>query len=236
MLSPSICALTSGYALSARQAAFAKNGMNESFTPCSFSTRSCSRSRSAFTDVMSISLNVVRCAVMCCDCSRFSAMRLRRVVIFSRVSREPPDRCGRGGGAGAGAGAADGRAAGAAGAARPPPVRHAAPLAAASSTSGLLTTPPRPGALTAGEVARCDSRGEALRRAATAPHVGRCGAPRPGRGAGAAAAALRRCGCRAAQRRAGAAPRRRRRRRRGRRRLRRSRPALPDGDHVALVP
>ena len=38
---------------------------------------------------MSISLNVVRCAVACCDSSRCSAMRLRRVVIFSRVSRSP---------------------------------------------------------------------------------------------------------------------------------------------------
>ena len=41
---------------------------------------------------MSISLNVVRCAVACCDSSRCSAMRLRRVDIFSRVSRPP--RCG----------------------------------------------------------------------------------------------------------------------------------------------
>ena len=69
-------------------AAFTKNGMNDSLTPCSFSTRLLEplahRDRPR---VMSISLNVVRCAVACCDSSRCSAMRLRRVVIFSRVSR-----------------------------------------------------------------------------------------------------------------------------------------------------
>ena len=45
--------------------------------------------------VMSISLKVVRCAVCCCDSSRFSAIRLRRVVIFSRVSRVPGEVAAR---------------------------------------------------------------------------------------------------------------------------------------------
>ena len=69
----------------------------------------CIRSRSAFTADMSTSLNVVRCAVACCDCSRFSAMRLRRVVIFSRVSRSPGAAAPlppRGGGVGGAAGRA----------------------------------------------------------------------------------------------------------------------------------
>ncbi len=70
---------------------------------------------------MSISLKVVRCAVERCDCKRFSAMRFRRVVIFCRVSRPPSDGAD-------GADAAD-RSGGA---------------ATRSSTSGLLTTPPRP--------------------------------------------------------------------------------------------
>ena len=65
---------------------------------------------------MSTSLNVVRCAVACCDSRRCSAMRRRRVVMRSRVSRP---FCGAGvGAAGAGAGAeafAAGAAAGAAG-------------------------------------------------------------------------------------------------------------------------
>src|SRR3954463_9900821 len=78
-----------GYALSARHAAFTKNGITDSLTPCSFSMRSLIRERSASMALMSISLNVVRCAVACCDSSRCSAMRRRRVDIFSRVSRAP---------------------------------------------------------------------------------------------------------------------------------------------------
>ena len=81
---------------------------------------------------MSISLNVVRCAVACCDSSRCSAIRFRRVDIFSRVSRP---------------------LAGAPGALRAGPrrSRSGTGLAGAglrgaprSITSGLLTTPPRP--------------------------------------------------------------------------------------------
>src|SRR6186997_3457815 len=87
--SPSIWALTMGYDLSAIVAAFTKKGMKLSFTPCSFSTFSFIRSRSALTADMSISLNVVSVAVELCESNRFSAMRLRRVVIFSRVSRSP---------------------------------------------------------------------------------------------------------------------------------------------------
>ncbi len=76
---------------------------------------------------MSISLNVVRWAVACCACSRFSAIRLRRVDIFSRVSRRsPPGREPAAAAAGGGAGSGVARA------------------AIASSTSGLLTTPPSP--------------------------------------------------------------------------------------------
>src|SRR5687767_2665114 len=114
--------------------------MNVSLTPCSFSTRSRILSRRALTADMSISLNVVRCAVLCCDCRRFSAIRLRRVDIFSRVSRSPsedgaPARIAGGDGARGDvgdAGDAAGAAAGAGGA------------GARSRTSGLLTTPPRP--------------------------------------------------------------------------------------------
>ena len=58
------------------------------------------------TAVMSISLNVVRCAVACCDSSRCSAIRLRRVVIFSRVSRWSVAGSGRRGAAGGADGAA----------------------------------------------------------------------------------------------------------------------------------
>src|SRR6478735_2836337 len=100
--SPSICELTTGYALSAIDVAFTKKGMKLSFTPCSFSTFSFIRSRSWLTADMSISLNVVSVAVELCESSRFSAIRLRRVDIFSRVSRSPV-----GAGAGARCGAGD---------------------------------------------------------------------------------------------------------------------------------
>src|SRR2546422_78405 len=63
--------------------------MNVSLTPCSFSIFSLYFSRSALIADMSTSLNVVRWAVACCDWSRFSAIRFRRVDIFSRVSRSP---------------------------------------------------------------------------------------------------------------------------------------------------
>src|ERR1035437_1726787 len=146
-------------------AAFAKNGMKLSFTPCSFSTLTLMRSRSATSALMSISLNVVRCAVECCATSRFSAMRLRRVDIFSRVSRGTADggrRTAAGGeteggvaaeAAGfAGDGAGEAGAAGVAGAAgatgstgtsgASETTRTTGPDIAAR-TSGLLTTPPR---------------------------------------------------------------------------------------------
>src|SRR5438105_1084865 len=125
--------------------------MNVNLTPYSFSTFSLNFSRRALIADMSTSLNVVRCAVACCDCSRFSAMRLRRVDIFSRVSRSPgvaplPPRGGEIVGA-------DGRAAGAG---RSPPPGTA-------STSGLDTAPPRPVPATA---AMSIPRSSATRRAA----------------------------------------------------------------------
>src|SRR5688500_16609355 len=72
-------------------------------------------------------------------------MRLRRVDIFSRVSRSPD--------------AADGRAAGGAGAG----ALGAWPFARCSTTSGLLTTPPRP---VPGTSATETPPSEAARRAA----------------------------------------------------------------------
>src|SRR6185503_11293625 len=68
-------------------AARTKKGMKERRTPCSFSIRSLMRPRNASTALMSTSLKVVRCAVDCCASSKCSAMRLRRVDSFSRVSR-----------------------------------------------------------------------------------------------------------------------------------------------------
>ena len=64
-VSPSMRAFTVGYALSAMHDAFTKKGMKEGRTPCSFSTRSLSRSRSALTALMSISLKVVSNAAVC---------------------------------------------------------------------------------------------------------------------------------------------------------------------------
>src|SRR4051812_32515689 len=82
---------------------------------------------------MSISLNVVRCAVACCDSSRCSAIFFRRVVIFSRVSRSPEEGGGVGGREGARGGVGALAAGGVAAFAEP-----------FSITSALLTTPPRP--------------------------------------------------------------------------------------------
>ena len=86
--------------------------------------------------------------------SRCSAMRLRRVDIFSRVSRAPGGRrAARGGATGAAArrGAALARRAG------------RCQRRACSTTSGLLTTPPRPVPGTVGEVHALLGR-DALRR------------------------------------------------------------------------
>src|SRR3954466_13234157 len=149
MESPSTCALIVGNCLSACTTARTKNGMKVSLTPDSFSTFSLYLSRSALIADMSTSLKVVRCAVDCWDCSRFSAMRLRRVDIFSRVSRSPgaaplPPRCGAVDVVGRGV---DGRSV----------------TGEAANTSGLETTPPRPVPETA---EMSIPRSSAMRRAA----------------------------------------------------------------------
>src|SRR4051812_47785897 len=154
MASPSTCALIVGNCLSACTAARTKNGMKVSLTPDPFSTFSLYLSRSALSADMSTSLNVVRCAVDCCDCNKFSAIRLRRVDIFSRVSRSPgaAPLPPRGGDVGT---EVAGRAAAGAGA------RSA--LGDAAKTSGFETTPPRPVPETA---AMSMPRSSAIRRAA----------------------------------------------------------------------
>src|SRR5258707_190216 len=83
---PSIDAFTSGYFFSACTAAFTKNDMKPSFTPCSFSNLSLYLLRRSITGAMFTSLNVVRMALVCCDSSRRSAIRARRRDIGTRCS------------------------------------------------------------------------------------------------------------------------------------------------------
>src|SRR5713226_8867450 len=58
-------------------------------TPCSFSKRSWYFLRSSITGAMPTSLNVVRIAAVCCDCTRRSATRWRRRDIGTRCSGRP---------------------------------------------------------------------------------------------------------------------------------------------------
>ena len=87
---PSTEALSTGNFLRACTAALTKKLMKPSFTPCSFSKRSCMRLRMSMTGAMLISLKVVRMALVDCDCNKRSATRARRRVIGTRCSGRSP--------------------------------------------------------------------------------------------------------------------------------------------------
>src|SRR6185369_14212051 len=95
--------------------------MKPILTPCSFSNFSWKRLRISITGDMFTSLNVVRIALLACDCSRRSAMRARSRLIGTRCSGRSPRLAATGaatagrGFAAAGADGAGGRAAGGAG-------------------------------------------------------------------------------------------------------------------------
>ncbi|MCY1232469.1 hypothetical protein D9M72_449610 [compost metagenome] len=184
---PSIEALISGNFFSACTAAFTKNDMKPSFTPCSFSKRSLYLLRRSITGFMLTSLKVVRMALVDCDCSRRSAIRARRRLIGTRSSGRSPsaakstgaETCCSAGLAAAGAGAA--LAAGAAGA------------AAAASASPLVMRPslPVPATWPADRPASAISLaadGIATPPAAAGAAVAAAGAGAAAAGAGAAAA------------------------------------------------
>src|SRR5438105_4499699 len=99
MSAPRISALTTGMSCSAAMQARAKNDMKPSPIPCCFWKRSLCSARSAITALMSISLNVVRIAAVCCAWTRRSAMRRRIGLIATRSS--PSARVADGCGAGA---------------------------------------------------------------------------------------------------------------------------------------
>ena len=79
-----------GYFFSAATAAFTKKLMKPILTPCSFSNFSWKRLRISITGAMFTSLNVVRIALVDCDCSSRSAMRARRRLIGTRCSGRSP--------------------------------------------------------------------------------------------------------------------------------------------------
>ncbi len=64
--------------------------MKPSLTPCSLVKSSWNFLRSAITGAMFTSLNVVRIALVDCDCSRRSAIRARRRLIGTRCSGRSP--------------------------------------------------------------------------------------------------------------------------------------------------
>src|SRR5436309_3520547 len=99
MSAPRISALTTGMSCSAAMQARAKNDMKPSPIPCCFWKRSLCSARSAITALMSISLNVVRIAAVCCAWTRRSAMRRRIGLIATRSSPSArvADGCGAGG-------------------------------------------------------------------------------------------------------------------------------------------
>ena len=136
---PSTDALMIGYFFSAATAALTKKLMKPSLTPCSFSKRSWNFLRMSISGAMFTSLNVVRMALVLCDCTRRSAMRARRRDIGTRCSGRSPRLSPLGAatlgsslGAGAAAGAALGAGAAAGGEARAP------------RTSPLVTRPSLP--------------------------------------------------------------------------------------------
>ncbi len=100
----SIEALTTGNALSASMIAFAKNGMNDSFTPSRAWKEFLCLARRAAIRVTSASTTVVSWADTCSDSTMRSAITLRRRVIFS--VRDPAGWAAGAAAAGAGEAAA----------------------------------------------------------------------------------------------------------------------------------
>src|SRR6218665_3528967 len=90
---PSTAALSTGYFFRACTAAFTKKPMKPIFTPCSLVNASWNFLRICITGAMFTSLNVVRMALVDCDCSRRSATRARRRLIATRCSGRSP-HCG----------------------------------------------------------------------------------------------------------------------------------------------
>ena len=87
---PSTEALSTGYFFNACTAALTKKLMKPIFTPCSFSNFSWKRLRISITGAMLISLNVVRMALVDCDCSKRSATRARKRLMGTRCSGRSP--------------------------------------------------------------------------------------------------------------------------------------------------
>ena len=152
-------------------AAFAKNGMKLSFTPCSFSTRSFSalaqRDDGAHVDLVErreVRRGVLRLRADSrrCACGASSSSRASRARPAGRGALTVQEPIGAGAG-GAGAGAATGAG--------------AAPPATCSMTSGLLTTPPRPVPCNRRRGRRLCSA--ATRCAAGDARTGACRAPAP---------------------------------------------------------
>ncbi len=75
-----------GYFFSAATAALTKKLMKPILTPCSFSNFSWKRFLISITGAMFTSLNVVRIALLACDCSSRSATRARSRLIGTRCS------------------------------------------------------------------------------------------------------------------------------------------------------
>jgi hypothetical protein len=86
----SITALTTGYSLRAWTDAFIKADINPSLTPCFFVNASCIFVRMSMNADMSISLKVVRLALVFWDSLRRRAMVCRILFMGTRVSNLAP--------------------------------------------------------------------------------------------------------------------------------------------------
>src|SRR5256885_963037 len=86
---PSTEALSTGYFFRACTAALTKKDMKPSLVPCSLVKASWNFLRRSITGAMFTSLNVVRMALVDCDCSRRSATRARRRLMGTRCSGRP---------------------------------------------------------------------------------------------------------------------------------------------------
>ena len=87
---PSTEALSTGNFFNAWTAAFTKKLMKPILTPCSFENASWNFLRISMTGAMLTSLNVVRMALVDCDCRRRSATRALRRVMGTRCSGRSP--------------------------------------------------------------------------------------------------------------------------------------------------
>ena len=96
--SVSIAALSDGCCLSASIAAFAKNGMKESFTPSRAANSALTGSRSREIAVTSTSTTVVSWALTCSDSTIRLAITLRSRDIGSVLPRSGEGADGRGAG------------------------------------------------------------------------------------------------------------------------------------------